>query len=85
MINELRVRVESILKSNLTNKELIKYSAISNILEDKYCFFKMSIEDAFKILKDLKYNTKESYEIYENMISFEKYEELIHNALSDCQ
>ena len=53
MLEELKQRVNLILKRDLDKKKIIKYSAISKILEDKFCFFKMSLDESLNILKDL--------------------------------
>jgi len=64
------------------NKELIKkyendfiklqkQLIISNLLKQKNCFFKISIEDAYSILKDLEISNYE--ETYANIISYNEY------------
>ena len=68
------------LKS-INNKLLVKYEnnpqkfeiqlMISNFLKHNDCFFRISIEDAFNILKNLEIvNYKETYM---NLISYDKY------------
>lgn len=52
-------------------KKLERQLIISNFLKYDDCFFKISIEDAFKILKDLEISNYE--ETYINLVSFDKY------------
>lgn len=77
MINELKRRNDEILKTNLDKQEVIKHTAISNILNDQFCFFKMNINDAFNILFDLKYNEVEASHIYKDLISSKQYVKMI--------
>ena len=66
---------------DINNKLLIKYEndfkkfekqlMISNILRYDKCFFKLSIEDAFNILKDLEISNYK--EVYLKLISYNEY------------
>ena len=53
-------------------KKLERQLMISNFLRYDDCFFRISVEDAFKILKDLDIMNYE--ETYINLVSFNNYE-----------
>ena len=75
-MNDLRSKVAEMLSGVLSDKEITKYTIISKILEDDYCFFKMPVNDAFSILFDLGYNKKEAENIYKRMLSITNYVEI---------
>lgn len=78
LISELRNRNDLLLKKcPLNNNETyIKLMVIKKILQDKYCFFKMNMNDAFSILKDLGYEKEEISNLYKMLISQKEYSKL---------
>ena len=72
MIEHLRsLNSQLINKYHSNPKKLERQLMISNFLNHKDCFFRINIEDAFKILKDLGISNYE--ETYINLISFDEY------------
>lgn len=72
MIKKLKEKNEKLIefyKNDALNLE--KQLLIKNILNDKKCFFKMSIETAYSILKDLKVEEEKIKEVYMNLIDYE--------------
>ena len=60
-----------ILKYQNNKKKLDKQLLISNILNNNECFFKLKVEVAYNILKDLEI---ENYkECYKKLVSYSKY------------
>lgn len=70
MLNKLRDNCEKLIA---TDKE--KYLLIKNILEDDECFFKMDIETAYSILRDLKVEEKALKVVYAELIKHENFTE----------
>lgn len=64
MIDELRNKCETLIKQNADERLLI----IREILKIDECFINMTIEDAYQILLDLKYDIKECKDIYYKLI-----------------
>lgn len=58
--------------NKLLNKD-IKYQKIAQFLKFDDCFFQISIETAYQILKDLGYNEEQIPSIYNNLISTNEY------------
>ena len=60
---------EEILKRNLHNKEEYqKHLLIKKLLEDKNCFHKITIEQAYAILRDLHIEEENLKQIYMSLI-----------------
>ena len=54
MKEKLKEKNEEIINNNQNNPDLIKkHLLIRNILNEKNCFLKMSMKEAYSILKDL--------------------------------
>lgn len=68
MINELRkiVNIKIAETENLLVLERLKY--IENILKDDSIFFKITLEEAYSIFKDLGIKKENYKEIYENIV-----------------
>ena len=45
------------------------HNLIKTLLSDENCFFKMNMEEAYQILKDLEYTIEESHDIYIELIN----------------
>ncbi len=72
MIKELRDKNELFIVKYANNKrKLNKYLLIANILKEDQCFFKININDAFNILKDLEISNYEEY--YISLINYNVY------------
>lgn len=65
------------------NLETTRNEIISKILEDKACFFKISKEDAYIILKDIGINESELEKKYNKLISNKEYYELKQRGIID--
>lgn len=69
MIEKLKSINEKLIKLNKNNdEELKKQLLIKKILEEKDCFLKISIEDAYSILRDLKISEEDLKKIYMELI-----------------
>lgn len=68
MINKLRKINKNLLFNAKTKEEKKKQELIMRILKDDFCFNKMSIEDAYNILRDLKVKEEELKSIYTSLI-----------------
>ena len=53
MINKLRKINDELIRKAVDTKEKKKYEIIKKIMNDDNCFFKMDIEYAYSILRDL--------------------------------
>ena len=72
MIESLRNLNKELIKSCENNpKKLERQLMISNFLKHDDCFFRISIEDAFKILKELGISNYE--EAYIDLVSYDNY------------
>ena len=72
MIESLRNLNKELIKSYENNpKKLERQLMISNFLKHDDCFFRISIEDAFKILKELGISNYE--EAYIDLVSYDNY------------
>lgn len=70
MIDILKIMNEKLIKANKNNPiELKKYQLIKEILNKKDCFFNMSIEYAYSILRDLQIPENELRQVYSQLIS----------------
>ena len=73
MIESLRnLNKQLINKYGDNSKKLERQLMIANFLKHDDCFFRISIEDAYKILKDLEIENDE--ETYIELVSYDKYE-----------
>ena len=69
MIKKLQQINNSIIEKNLNNNEIVKkHNLIKKLLEEENCFLKMSIEQAYSILKDLQIDSNDIKDIYCLMI-----------------
>lgn len=69
MINKLKEINEQLIRiNNNNNKELKKYLLIKEILNQDNCFFRMSIEQSYAILRDLHIPEKDLRNVYINLI-----------------
>ena len=60
---------QKLIKLNKNNdEELKKQLLIKKILEEKDCFLKISIEDAYSILRDLKISEEDLKKVYIELI-----------------
>ena len=72
MIESLRkINTELMNKYNNNPRKLERQLMISNFLKHDDCFFRIKIEDAFKILKDLEISNYE--ETYIILVSYDNY------------
>ena len=72
MIETLRDINKDLINKYYNNpRKLEKQLMISNFLKHDDCFFRLTIEDAFKVLKDLEITNYE--ETYISLISYDKY------------
>lgn len=69
MIEKLKSINKKLIDLNKNNdKELKKQLLIKKILEEKDCFLKISIEDAYSILRDLKISEEDLKKVYIKLI-----------------
>jgi hypothetical protein len=69
MLNRLQELNEEILKRNLHNKkEYDKHLLIRKLLQDKNCFQKLTIEQAYAVLRDLYIEEQNLKQIYMSLI-----------------
>ncbi len=69
MIEKLRDINEKLISLNKNNeKELKKQILIKKILKEKDCFLKMSIENAYSILRDLKISEENLKKVYLELV-----------------
>lgn len=66
MLDKLRNQAENLLS---VDKE--KYTLIKNILKNDNCFFEMTMEDAYSILRDLKVKEEDLKKVYLILMSIE--------------
>ena len=67
MLNELRALNETYIKK-ASNDELKKQMLIKELLKNDRCFFKISIKDAYSILRDLRIKQDKLKIVYEKLI-----------------
>ena len=73
MIEKLKMIAEKHIEANKENPdELKKYKIIKKILNQKDCFFNISIEYAYSILRDLQIPENEIKNIYIKLITLNK-------------
>ena len=69
MLDKLKQLNNKLIDKNMNDKEnLKKYKLIQKILSDDKCFFKMEIEYAYSILRDLEIEEKYLKDIYMELI-----------------
>lgn len=68
MLNELRALNETYVKKANNDDELKKQMLIKELLKNDRCFFKISIKDAYSILRDLKIKQDKLKIVYEKLI-----------------
>lgn len=68
MLNELRALNETYIKKASNDDELKKQMLIKELLKNDRCFFKISIKDAYSILRDLKIKQDKLKIVYEKLI-----------------
>lgn len=69
MLSKLQELNEEIIKRNLHNKEEYdKHILIRKLLQDKECFQKITIEQAYAILRDLHIEEENLKQIYMSLI-----------------
>lgn len=69
MLGKIQKLNQQLLQINVSNpSELNKQKLIEKILSKKNCFLKMSIEDAYSILRDLKIPEDQIQDVYFNLI-----------------
>lgn len=71
MIEHLKRLADKQLSDKKYSEEYQKYWIIRKILEEKNCFFKMDIEYAYAILRDLGIREEELEDIYLELIDVE--------------
>lgn len=73
MLEKLRHINDKFLEIKTDNDELKKHQLIRKILNDDKCFFKMNVEQAYAILRDLDFSEEELKEIYSELIDYKNY------------
>lgn len=69
MLQKLQHINSKLIEINIDDEvELKKYKLIEKILDDEKCFFKMSIEQAYAILRDLGFKEEDLKDIYMELI-----------------
>ena len=68
MLNELRALNETYIKKASNDDELKKQMLIKELLKNDRCFFKISIKDAYSILRDLRIKQDKLKNVYEKLI-----------------
>ena len=68
MLNELRALNETYIKRASNDDELKKQMLIKELLKNDRCFFKISIKDAYSILRDLRIKQDKLKIVYEKLI-----------------
>lgn len=68
MLNELRALNETYIKKASNDDELKKQMLIKELLKNDRCFFKISIKDAYSILRDLRIKQDKLKIVYEKLI-----------------
>lgn len=69
MLDKLRDINENILRENINNKDIYdKHIIIKKLLSDDKCFFKINIEEAYALLRELNIQEDEIKRIYLELI-----------------
>ena len=81
-IDELRIINDSnMLYLKRLNLDYTRNTILKNILDDDACFFKMSKEDAYSVLKDLNIVDDELEKTYQELISNKEFNKLVSNGI----
>lgn len=62
-----------LLSDNRTIEEKKKLEIIRKILEDEQCFFKMDIDTAYNLIRELGFSHNDALTIYKELISSKNY------------
>lgn len=82
MLNKLRILNKKLLKKYEDNPhELKKQQLIERMLLEEDCFFKINIETAFCILKDLEIPESQLKEVYCQLIPYS--EDLVRSSINE--
>ena len=73
MLEKLRLINNKFLEIKTDENELKKQQLIKKVLNDDKCFFKMNVEQAYAILRDLDFSKEELKEIYSELIDYKNY------------
>ena len=73
MLEKLRLINDKFLKIKSDDSDIKKYQLIKKILADDKCFFKMSVEQAYAILRDLNFSEEELKKVYLELIDYKNY------------
>ena len=58
-----------LLSESISAEKKIRLELIKNILKDDQCFFKIDVDTAYKIIRDLGFSHEETIGIYKELIS----------------
>lgn len=72
MIDKLIVINDKIISQTLDEEKRAKHLLIKKILNDKQCFFKINIETAYALLRELEIPENDLKSIYLELIDSEK-------------
>lgn len=74
MIEKLRNINKKLININKNNNILLKkYKLIEMLLNDDKCFFKISIEEAYNILRDLEIKEEDIKNVYKELIDINNF------------
>lgn len=73
MLEKLRLINNKFLEIRTDENDKVKYQLIKKILNDDKCFFKMGIEQAYAILRDLDFSEDELKGVYSELIDYKNY------------
>ena len=73
MLEKLRLINNKFLEIKTDENELKKHQLIKKILNDDKCFFKMNVEQAYAILRDLDFSEDELKGVYSELIDYKNY------------
>lgn len=73
MLEKLRLINNKFLEIKTDENELKKHQLIKKVLNDDKCFFKMNVEQAYAILRDLDFSEEELKGIYSELIDYKNY------------
>ncbi len=69
MIDELRKTAIQLMQKNINTEQLKKYKLICEILSHDDCFFKLRIEKAYSILRDLEIPADQIQKTYVDLMT----------------
>lgn len=73
MLEKLRLINDKFLEIKTDENDIVKHQLIKKVLNDDKCFFKMSVEQAYAILRDLDFSEEELKGIYSELIDYKNY------------